>query len=97
MKQFNESLASKVFLLQQKLEESSLKEIVLIKKLEEAKFGCQNVYSLVSSEKELKKQVDGLLTELKEKNEKNNSLESDIASLMEDHMVRLLSILSINF
>lgn len=50
---------------------------------------CQNVSLLMSSERELKKRVEYLLAELNEKNERINSLESEISSLIEHHEVRL--------
>lgn len=85
----NESLTSKVSTLKEDLKENSLREISLIKKLEETKVECQNVSLLMSSERELKKRVEYLLAELNEKNERINSLESEISSLIENHEVRL--------
>lgn len=72
---------------------------MLIKRLEETKVECQNVSSLTSSEKELRKRVEDLQAELNQKNERINSLESEISSLIENHEVRLLLSLltSLNF
>lgn len=72
---------------------------MLIKRLEETKVECQNVSSLTSSEKELRKRVEDLQAELNQKNERINSLESEISSLIENHEVRLLQSLltSLNF
>lgn len=58
---------------------------------------CQNVSALTSSESELRKRVEDLLTELSQKNERINSLEFEISSLIKNHEVRLLQLTLLNF
>lgn len=65
----------------------------MIKRLEETEVECQNVEALASSERVFRKRIEDLLIELNQKNGRINSLESEIALLIENHEVRLLQFL----